>query len=228
VYAAKGETDMNRELLERPFPADRVKTRKGGYGQGGCTYIEGHEIVRRLNEAFDGAWSFQVAEYRIEAREVIVLARVIADGVEKMAFGGAAITMGRDSGEAVAVADDLKAAATDALKKAASLLGVGLYLHVEAEQPVVPQAPAEAAKDAQAADQAAQPAQAAPHPGNERLTQKQLQAIWSMGRKLGMGADAVRQRAVELFGDGPEQLDRADASAFITKLGEEIERRRAA
>jgi hypothetical protein len=223
---------MNRELLEKPFPADRVKTRKGGYGQGPCTYIEGHEIVRRLNEAFEGAWSFQVAEYRIEAREVIVLARVIADGVEKMAFGGAAITMGRDSGEAVAVADDLKAAATDALKKAAQLLGVGLYLHVEAEQPVVPAAasPTASVEAPQGAQppQAAQPAQAAPHPGNERLTQKQLQAIWSMGRKLGLGADAVRQRAVELFGDGPEQLDRADASILITKLGEEIERRRAA
>ncbi|MDD5309041.1 MAG: Rad52/Rad22 family DNA repair protein [Deltaproteobacteria bacterium] len=217
---------MNRELLEKPFPVDRIKTRKGGFGQGACTYIEGHEIVRRLNEAFDGAWSFQVAEYRIEAREVIVLGRVIADGVEKMAFGGAAITTGRDSGEAVAVADDLKAAATDALKKAAQLLGVGLYLHVEAEQPV---ALAETAQGASAASQAAQPAQAAPQAqGGERLTQKQLQAIWSMGRKLGLGADAVRQRAVELFGAEPEQLDRADASILITKLGEEIERRRAA
>ena len=49
-----------------------------------------------------------------------------------------------------------------------------------------------------------------------------------MGRKLGLGVDAVRQRAVEGFGKAPEQLGRADASALITQLGEEIGKRSAA
>jgi hypothetical protein len=43
--------------------------------------------------------------------------------------GGSSITRNRETGEVVSLADDLKAAATDALKKACSLLGIGLHLH---------------------------------------------------------------------------------------------------
>jgi hypothetical protein len=48
------------------------------------------------------------------------------------------ITRKKDSGEVISLGDDLKAAATDALKKAATLLGVGLHLYSEEtrQQPV--------------------------------------------------------------------------------------------
>jgi hypothetical protein len=39
------------------------------------------------------------------------------------------ITKAKETGEIISLADDLKAAATDALKKAATLLGVGLHLY---------------------------------------------------------------------------------------------------
>ena len=98
-------------------------------GQGGktLTYIPTFAVVQRLNEACD-AWSFEVVEHQILDDEIIVVAKLTADGVAKMAFGGSAITRDRD-GKPVSLADDAKSAGSDALKKAASLLGVGLELY---------------------------------------------------------------------------------------------------
>ena len=50
-------------------------------------------------------------------------------------FGSSKITRARESGEIISLADDLKAAATDALKKAATLLGVGLHLYRGSDPP---------------------------------------------------------------------------------------------
>ena len=53
---------LNRELLEKPFDPSQIKQRKGNFGNV-LDYIEGHEIIRRLNEAFDEDWSFKVVDY---------------------------------------------------------------------------------------------------------------------------------------------------------------------
>ena len=47
----------------------------------------------------------------------------------KSQFGSSRITRAKETGDIISLADDLKAAATDALKKAATLLGVGLHLY---------------------------------------------------------------------------------------------------
>jgi hypothetical protein len=52
-----------------------------------------------------------------------------AGGIVKSQFGSSRITRAKESGDIISPADDLKAAATDALKKAATLLGVGLHLY---------------------------------------------------------------------------------------------------
>jgi len=54
---------LNRELLEKPFDPSQIKQRKGNFGNV-LDYIEGHEIIRRLNEAFDEDWSFKVVDYK--------------------------------------------------------------------------------------------------------------------------------------------------------------------
>lgn len=90
--------------------------------------------IRRLNLAFEGCWSFEIVEYQIMENEVLVMGRIKADGIEKTAFGGASIK--KKNGGFVSVADDLKAASSDALKKAASLLGLGLDLYSRREPDV--------------------------------------------------------------------------------------------
>src|SRR4029077_16220123 len=58
-------------------------------------------------------------------------------GTTKMAFGTSQVTRTQGTGAVVSLGDDLKAAATDALKKCATFLGVGLHLY--AERPLRPE-----------------------------------------------------------------------------------------
>ena len=121
---------MNRALLEKPFEPSQIKQRQGNFGHI-LDYVEGHVVTSRLNEAFDGNWSFEIVKYRIlkDTDEVLVLGKLTAEGVTKMAFGSKEIERNKDTKAIISLGDDLKAASTDALKKAASLLGVGLYLY---------------------------------------------------------------------------------------------------
>jgi len=161
-------------------------------------------------------------EHHVRDNEVVVIGKLTAAAVTKMAFGGSSITVTRE-GEVISIADDLKAAATDALKKAASLFGVGLHLY-SSERPseaASPQAarPGNAASKNTGNGNGKGRAAAGASNGN-RLTQKQLSCIWSMGRSLGLSADQIRERTVQVFGVQPEHLSKSDASSFITELGE--------
>ena len=114
---------MKKDILTKPFPAEQIKQRPGQNGKT-LSYVETHSVIARLNEGCD-SWSFEVERHQIFDEEVVVLGKLTADGVTKMAYGGSDIARGQD-GAAVSLADSLKAASSDALKKAASLLGVGL------------------------------------------------------------------------------------------------------
>jgi hypothetical protein len=94
-------------------------------------YVEGHAVIARLNEAFEGQWSFEIVRHDIleERDEILVLGKLSAEGVVKMQFGVAQITRDRETKEIVSLGDDVKAAGTDALKKCATFLGVGLHLY---------------------------------------------------------------------------------------------------
>ncbi len=102
---------MDRQLLEQPFPQNIVRSRKGLSGKQ-FSYVEGAEYIKRLNDAFDGDWSFEIVEHQIQPDEVIVLCKLTANGVVKSAFGGSSVTVAKNTGEVVSIADDLKAAAT--------------------------------------------------------------------------------------------------------------------
>ena len=122
---------MNRELLEKPFAPEQIKQREGRDGR--LDYVEGHSVIARLNEAFEGHWSFEIMRHDIllERNEVLALGKLSADGVVKMQFGASRIERDETSNEIVCLGDDLKAAGTDALKKCATFLGVGLHLYGE-------------------------------------------------------------------------------------------------
>ncbi len=76
-----------------------------------------------------GNWSFEIVKHEIGDNEVIIVGKLIADEIVKMAFGGAEIKRRKESSKIVCLADDLKAAGTDALRKTASLLAAGLHLY---------------------------------------------------------------------------------------------------
>jgi hypothetical protein len=229
---------MNRELLERPFEAPLIKTRKGAFGQK-LSYVEGAEYIRRLNAAFDGRWSFEITDHQVGKNHVVVVGKLTAGEVVKMAFGGSTITTNSTTGDVVSIADDLKAAATDAMKKAASMLGVGLHLYQDngdaeknAPRPASTETPGPRPGNGRGNGTREQspPPDAAPPQDRTRpssgngsrqhvpLTSSQLNAIMAIARSRGLSADDLRQRSVDAFGVVPDALSKADASALITEL----------
>lgn len=179
---------MKRNILEKKFEETLVKTRPGSFGEN-LSYVEGAEYIKRLNEAFDGAWSFEIVEYTIHEHDVVVLGRLVAGDVTKSAFGGATIKGNLRTGETHGLADGLKAATTDALKKASTLLGLGLHLYSDLRKTSSPP-----------------------------LTPRQLKAIIAISRALGWRPDVLRQQALDHFGAPPDELNKSDASALIGEL----------
>lgn len=129
---------MKIEILKKPFDQAEVKTRKAGGGRV-LKYADGATYVRRLNEAFDHDWKWTILsrercpevgrDGKPAPDELVVLGRLEAGGVVHEAFGGSTVGRGENLG------DDWKSAATDALKKAASLFGIGLELYTDVQPP---------------------------------------------------------------------------------------------
>lgn len=122
-------------LLQRT-PRHEIKYRQG---RGGLqfAYVEHGYVTERLNMVFGFNWDFEVVDKQILEDEVIVEAKLTVrtpggQTIVKTQFGGADIkrhASGNKNGRPLSIADDFKAAASDALKKCASLLGVGLDLY---------------------------------------------------------------------------------------------------
>jgi len=210
---------MDRELLEKPFEPGQVKQRVGTFGST-LDYIEGHAVIRRLNEAFDGKWSFEILEHRIleEKDEVIVLGKLAADGVVKTQFGSSRITRAKETGEIISIADDMKAAGTDSLKKCATLFGVGLYLYQEKGS----RTPANGVAGPAPGDGRNRLGKSDPgnggNGGNARITNRQLNYIVNLGKNLGMNSKDLDQESIETFGTKIAYLTVHDASAYIERL----------
>jgi len=99
------------------------------------TFISGEQVVSRLNEVLGVAgWSFRVLRHEIhpEADEVWALGEIVAEiegkSVTRRQFGSQKIKRSRSTSAPLDLGFDLKGASTDAMKKCASWLGVGLYL----------------------------------------------------------------------------------------------------
>ena len=98
-------------------------------------YVTGEQVTSRLNDELGFmAWSFRIVEHGIhaEADECWALGELTVSvgdrTVTRQQFGSQKVKRSRSSGTPLDIGFDLKGAATDALKKCASLVGVGLYL----------------------------------------------------------------------------------------------------
>ena len=203
---------MKKEILCKPFTPDQIKTRPGQHGKV-LSYIETHAVIARLNEGCD-AWGFELVKDEIVEDEVIVVGKLVADGVIKMAFGGATITRDRE-GRIVDLGDTHKAAASDALKKAASLLGVGLELYGGVVGTSAPSAdtPRPTTLTSLTTDRRRPPTE------GDRLTSRQLAAIHAVARRRGLGGPQVSAMLLQRWGcEGPQHLTRKEASDFISEL----------
>lgn len=122
------------QLLLRKTPKQYVKQRpaKGG---GTWNYVTGGYVRKVLNLLFGWQWSFEILDEQIliEAKEVIVKGKLTAEvngrTIVKMQYGNKDIVFRKNSQTPLSIGNDLKAAATDCLKKCAAEIGVAADIY---------------------------------------------------------------------------------------------------
>lgn len=127
-------TTQHMNLLYKKTPGQHVHTRKGKGGQN-FKYVTGAYVKSQLNRLFGFDWNFSIKQFDVKGNQAIVFGRLegnIRDKDGKLIttlvreqFGRADIKVKReDKTKPLDFGNDLKAAATDALKKCASDLGI--------------------------------------------------------------------------------------------------------
>jgi hypothetical protein len=198
---------MKRDILTRPFEAAQIKRRQGHHGKE-VAYVDVAAVITRLNEAFDHEWTFEVTSHEIQENEVIVVGRLTACGITKMHFGGSSITLDRDR-RVVSMADDLKAAASDAIKKCASLLGVALEMYGGASE----------RQSASSGAKGTNGTHPPPISVSDRVTDRQLAAIENARRRHGVSRDELEARINKRTGKAALQLlTRREASEILSEF----------
>ncbi|MEO5635407.1 MAG: hypothetical protein ABIR14_02375 [Candidatus Paceibacterota bacterium] len=118
--------------LIKPTPREQIYTRPGKGGKK-FTYVTGSYVEKKLNYLFGFMWDFDVLEHGVVGDFIWVKGKFTGNlpngtSISKTQFGRAEIKYLKDKahnpGNMVDYGNDLKAAATDCLKKCASLLGV--------------------------------------------------------------------------------------------------------
>lgn len=120
-------SEAQLSFITQKTPREYIKTRPG---PGGITlsYVEVGYVINMLNQVFGWDWDFRILDQQIGKKQVWVrgelTVRAKGHNIIKGQYGGADIKFSRTSGEPISIADDLKAAASDSLKKCASMLGI--------------------------------------------------------------------------------------------------------
>lgn len=132
------ESSQISQELSEPFPRELERVlRKGGTD---LTYIPISEVIVRMNKVFGVlGWSSEIIKCERDALDPdFIVAHVrltvfdnatnyAGPAVQKDGFGGQKIKRTKQ-GDIVDLGDEFKGAVSDALKKAAQQLGIGLYL----------------------------------------------------------------------------------------------------
>ncbi len=204
------------EILTRPFDKSLIKHRQGHDGKQ-LDYVPVQHYVDRLNEGFEHDWSFELTSREIIGEQIVVEVKITAAGLTKTGLGGAAITRSDDKKTIIALADDIKTAEADALKRACRLLGVGaeLYASEQDDAGVISSPPPAFATQHHVGPHSLPPS---PMPPRERLTSAQLNAIKTIARKQGLDPADVRRDIKARYGIEVEYLTKRQASEVISAL----------
>lgn len=126
-----------RRVMSQRTPENEIRTRPGRGGKP-LKYTDGAYVIRTLNEAFGWDWDFvsdneQLIEFggapfEVKVRGTLTV-RYKGLSVTKTQFGCQPIEMLSNGTKPVSIGDAYKGAATDAMKKCASLLGIALDLY---------------------------------------------------------------------------------------------------
>ena len=125
------------QMLSEPFPPEMERVLKKGGAS--LTYIPVSEVITRLNKVLGvDQWSFEIISCQRDALDpdyIVAHVRLTwytqtvdsFSAIHRDGYGGQKIKRTKQ-GDIVDLGDEMKGAVSDALKKAAQTLGVGLYL----------------------------------------------------------------------------------------------------
>lgn len=162
--------------------------------------------IERFNTVFGGRWSFKIIEHQVRDSEVIVLGELAADGTARQQFGKAMITFDTDPSSTPSLADHLAKAADDALVRCAYAFGIAR--NTEKKQPDNPKPQSTPAE----------PPSNGNGNGGRKLTNRQLAAIFGLGKGSGKTQQEVIGMATGCYGREPAALTVTEASELISKL----------
>lgn len=139
-----------KSILKQTLPGNIIQTRPGSRGSS-LRYIRGYVVIDLLNKAFNYLWNWEILDYWTQTCEpfnnknnggkepqgpisyvlgVLTVFLPKADGtfveIKKQSFGAKAVVGSQTDQE-----DNFKSAATDALKKAASMFGIAAELYLD-------------------------------------------------------------------------------------------------
>lgn len=137
MAAPDPQLDAIKRVLSQQTPKGEIRERTG---RGGIKlkYTDGAYVIRTLNAAFGWDWDF-VADceelllnngqpFEVKCRGTLTV-RMSGRAVTKTQYGSQPIEMLKNGNAPVSIGDCYKGAATDAMKKCASLLGIALDLY---------------------------------------------------------------------------------------------------
>jgi len=168
-------------LVTGKTPKDVVFQRPAGRGVN-VDYVPGWWFVQQLNALFGYFWDFEIIDQAIGENQCWVRGKLtIKDPktgltVTKTAFGGSKLKSKEN--QAIDIGDDLKTAATDSLKKAATLLGIASDIYGKREK----------------IDETA-------------ATKTQLSSMYKLAEKKGMNKSQIDEYCEKQYKDAPENLE---------------------
>lgn len=127
---------INAIIGKTPKAAIRTRPAKGG---GYWNYVSGSYMKKRLNMLFGWNWDFEIISEQIlvEAGEVVVKGKLTCRSngatIVKMQYGNKDIVFKKGTQTPLSIGNDLKAAATDALKKCAAEIGIAQDVYAPQE-----------------------------------------------------------------------------------------------
>jgi len=121
---------LNLILKNTPQQYVHQRPAKGG---GTWDYVTGGYVKKCLNLMFGWDWSFEIVDQQIIHNEVVVKGKLTCNSngktIVKMQFGNKDIIYKKGTEIPLSIGNDMKAAATDCLKKCAAEIGIAADIY---------------------------------------------------------------------------------------------------
>lgn len=193
-----------QKLFKEKTPKDVIKMRRGA-GSMMFPYVPIDYVLKKLDDHFGMFWEFKIIKTEQTPTHIVVQGELTIKSptgfsVSRPGFGRASIKCYQGTKNPVDIGNDYKAAQSDALKKAASLFGIGAdvyYKELEKYEDI----------DETTLDE------------DSDLRQKTYAQLFAVANEKGLDAEATKKKIKEKYGvSHMEELTLEQIQATITNI----------